>query len=85
MARVVVIGAGILGLATAYNLARRGVKDVLVVDGNIAHRRVVVPGARNDDTDMVAVTSGLKAGERVIVTAGVEIADGAKVTESREK
>ena len=32
MARVVVIGAGILGLATAYNLAKRGVKDVLVVD-----------------------------------------------------
>ncbi len=31
-ARVVVIGAGILGLATAYNLARRGVKNVLVVD-----------------------------------------------------
>lgn len=32
MARVVVIGAGILGLATAYNLAKRGVTDVLVVD-----------------------------------------------------
>jgi sarcosine oxidase subunit beta len=32
VARVVVIGAGILGLATAYNLAKRGVKDVLVVD-----------------------------------------------------
>jgi len=32
MARVVVIGAGIMGLATAYNLAKRGVRDVLVVD-----------------------------------------------------
>lgn len=32
MPRVVVIGAGILGLATAYDLAKRGVKDVLVVD-----------------------------------------------------
>lgn len=32
MARVVIVGAGILGLATAYNLAKRGVKDVLVVD-----------------------------------------------------
>ncbi len=31
-ARVVVIGAGIMGLATAYNLAKRGVTDVLVVD-----------------------------------------------------
>lgn len=31
-ARVVVIGAGIMGLATAFNLARRGITDVLVVD-----------------------------------------------------
>lgn len=31
-ARVVVIGGGIMGLATAYNLARRGITDVLVVD-----------------------------------------------------
>jgi hypothetical protein len=34
---------------------------------------------------MVAVTSGLTAGERVIVTSGVEIADGTKITETREK
>jgi sarcosine oxidase subunit beta len=31
-AEIVVIGAGIMGLAIAYNLARRGVTDVLVVD-----------------------------------------------------
>lgn len=31
-ARVVVIGAGIMGLSTAYHLALRGVRDVLVVD-----------------------------------------------------
>jgi sarcosine oxidase subunit beta len=30
--RVVIIGAGIMGLAAAYHLARRGIKDVLVVD-----------------------------------------------------
>lgn len=31
-ARVVVIGAGIMGLSTAFHLARRGITDVLVVD-----------------------------------------------------
>lgn len=30
--RVVIIGAGIMGLSAAYHLARRGVKDILVVD-----------------------------------------------------
>ncbi len=62
-----------------------GASYVLVVDGAAARRRVVVPGARDEDTGMVAITSGLKAGERVIVTSGVEIVDGAKITESREK
>lgn len=31
-AKVVIVGAGIMGLATAWNLARRGITDVLVVD-----------------------------------------------------
>ncbi|HWL84189.1 MAG TPA: FAD-dependent oxidoreductase, partial [Polyangiaceae bacterium] len=31
-AEVVVIGAGIMGLAIAYHLARRGVTDVVVLD-----------------------------------------------------
>ena len=30
--RVVIIGAGIMGLATAYHLAQRGVTDVLIID-----------------------------------------------------
>jgi sarcosine oxidase subunit beta len=30
--RVVIIGAGIMGLATAYHLAQRGITDVLIVD-----------------------------------------------------
>ena len=30
--RVVIIGAGIMGLATAYHLAQRGITDVLIID-----------------------------------------------------
>src|SRR6478752_1776483 len=30
--RVVIVGAGLMGLSTAYHLARRGITDVLVVD-----------------------------------------------------
>src|SRR5205807_7387321 len=30
--RVVIIGAGIMGLATAFHLAERGITDVLIVD-----------------------------------------------------
>ncbi len=48
-------------------------------------RRVVTTGVRDDDTGMIAIASGLKAGERVIVAAGAEIADGVTVTEAKEK
>lgn len=58
---------------------------VLVVDGNVVHRRAVVTGARDEDAGVIAITSGLHAGERVVVTAGVEMADGAKVSTAREK
>lgn len=80
-------GAVARAVVVPFAAVRSGEKEnyVLVVDGNVARRRVVVSGARNDDTGMVAVTSGLKAGERVIVTSGIEIADGAKVVETREK
>lgn len=80
-------GATVHGIVVPATALRAGEQDryVLVVDGGIAHRRVVVPGVRDDDTGMVVVTSGLKAGERVIVTSGVDIADGTKVTEPKEK
>ena len=80
-------GAATRAVVVPFAAIRTGEKEsyVLVVGGNVVHRRVVVPGARDDDTGMVAVTSGLKTGERVIVTSGVEIADGTKITEAREK
>jgi len=31
-ANIVIIGAGISGLATAYNLAKKGMKDIVVID-----------------------------------------------------
>lgn len=68
--------------------AVRGAADkpfVLVVDGGAVHRRSVVTGARNDDAGVVAITSGLKAGERVVVSAGIELADGTKVSTPKEK
>lgn len=58
---------------------------VLVVDGGVVRRRTVTTGERNDDAGIIAVTSGLRAGERIVVTAGVEIGDGTKVTASGEK
>jgi len=69
------------------NAVRGGGKDayVLVVDGAVVHRRPVVTGARDEDTGVIAITSGLKAGERVVVTAGVEMADGTKVSTAKEQ
>jgi len=66
---------------------RTGDKDayVLVLDGSVVHRRPVVTGARDEDAGVIAITSGLKAGERVVVTAGVEMADGTKVSTAKEK
>jgi cobalt-zinc-cadmium efflux system membrane fusion protein len=69
------------------NAVRTGDKApyVLVVEGSVVHRRPVVTGVRDEDAGVVAITSGLKAGERVIVTAGVEMADGTKVSTRTEK
>ncbi len=58
---------------------------VLVVDGGVVRHRPVVTGARDDASGVVAITSGLKAGERVVVVAGVDIADGTKVSTGKEK
>jgi len=58
---------------------------VLVLEGAVVHRRPVVTGARDDAAGVIAIASGLKAGERVVATAGVELADGTKVTTAKEK
>ncbi len=58
---------------------------VLVVEGDVVHRRPVVTGARDEEAGVITITSGVKAGERVIVTAGVEMVDGTKVSTAKEK
>lgn len=58
---------------------------VLVIDGGAVHRRTVTLGTRDDATGTVAISSGLKAGERVVVSAGIELADGTKVSVAKEK
>ncbi len=80
-------GATTKAVVVALNAVRTGEKEpyVLVVDGNVVRRRPVVTGARDEDTGMIAITSGLKAGERVVIAAGVEMADGTKVSAAKEK
>ena len=80
-------GASIKAVVVPVNAVRTGDKDayVLVLDGSVVHRRPVVTGARDEDAGVIAITSGLKAGERVVVTAGVEMADGTKVSTAKEK
>ena len=81
------VGAAQRSVVVLAAAVRQGATDqyVLVVDGNTVHRRVVTTGARDDDTGMIAIVTGLKAGERVIVAGGAEIADGATVAEAKEK
>jgi membrane fusion protein (multidrug efflux system) len=69
------------------NAVRTGDKNayVLVVDGGVVRHRSVVTGTRDEDAGVIAITSGLKAGERVVVTAGIEMADGTKVSTAKEK
>ncbi|MBI2407858.1 MAG: efflux RND transporter periplasmic adaptor subunit [Gemmatimonadetes bacterium] len=80
-------GAAVKTVVVPVNAVRTTEKDpfVLVLDGSVVHRRPVVIGARDENAGTIAVASGLKAGERVIVTAGVEMADGTKVSTAKEK
>jgi len=80
-------GATIKTIVVPVNAVRSVEKDayVLVIDGGVVHRRPVVTGTRDENAGVIAITSGLKAGERVVATAGVEMADGTKVSTAKEK
>ena len=53
---------------------------VFVLTGNRVARRVVTLGARDAATGMIAVATGLAAGERVILNPSPDIGDGAVVS-----
>ncbi|MDF1503393.1 hypothetical protein PYV61_10600, partial [Roseisolibacter sp. H3M3-2] len=52
---------------------------VFVVDGGRVARRAVTLGARDEAAGTVAVTGGVRAGDRVIVTPTSDVAEGAPV------
>jgi multidrug efflux pump subunit AcrA (membrane-fusion protein) len=55
---------------------------VLVIDGDRIARRDVMAGALDDATGMVPIESGLKEGERVIVSPATDIEVGARVRDA---
>jgi RND family efflux transporter MFP subunit len=52
---------------------------VFVIDNNVLVRRAVTLGPRDEDAGMVAVTTGIRAGERVLARPTPSIADGQPV------
>ena len=57
---------------------------VLVVVGDQVARRTVTLGARDESRGIVAIVSGVQAGERVIITPSIQVEDGAKVSVASE-
>ncbi len=80
-------GAATTSVVVPFAAVRTGAAQpyVLVVDGTVVRRRTVVMGTRDEAAGVVAITSGLQAGERIVVAAGLDIADGAKVSAAKER
>lgn len=57
-----------------------GESFVLAIEGNRVVRRPVTVGARDEGRGIVSIESGIRAGERVIATATLQLAEGATVT-----
>jgi RND family efflux transporter MFP subunit len=52
---------------------------VFVVAGNKVARRTIVVGARDENTGRITVTSGLQAGERVLLNPSPDMGDGTTI------
>jgi membrane fusion protein (multidrug efflux system) len=75
--------AGVKGSVTipyAALLDDGGESYVFVIDKDIAHRRAVTIGQAQGN--VVAITAGLKAGERVAVSGGTALDEGMKVRDT---
>lgn len=60
-------------------IVRDGARDaVWVLDGNVAHRRVVTVGAQGED--VVEVTEGLSDGDRVVVRGADQVREGQELS-----
>lgn len=57
-----------------------GATSVLVIEANRVQRRPVTVGLRDERRGIVSIESGLRAGERVIATASLDLAEGAVVS-----
>lgn len=80
-------GAAVKTVVVPITAVRTSTKTpfVLILEGDVVRHRAVEPGTRDEDAGTIAILTGLKAGERVIVTAGVDIADGTKVSIGKER
>jgi RND family efflux transporter MFP subunit len=58
---------------------------VYVVIGNRVARRAIVAGPRDDATGLVAVLSGVKAGERVLLNPSSDIGEGTLISTPADK
>jgi len=70
---------------TAVRESASGGREVFVVVNGRAVRRAVTLGPRDEAAGVVAVTSGVQAGERIIVAPTTDIADGTAVTISGDR
>ena len=57
-----------------------GASFVLVIEGNRVVRRPVTAGARDESRGIVSLESGVRAGETVVATSTLTLAEGALVT-----
>jgi RND family efflux transporter MFP subunit len=70
---------------TAVRETASGEREAFVVTNGRAVRRIVTLGPRDDAAGLVAVLTGVQAGERVIIAPTTDITDGTPVTVSGDR